>query len=85
MIAAAGNRHLADTIFQSRRYYFNHRVAVLYTPEDRRRARADHQSIAQAIAKGDGARAQDLSRRHVSDALEIVLRAVPAARAPRLD
>lgn len=85
VIAAAGNRHLADTIFQSRQYYFNHRVAVLYTPEDRRRARADHQSIAQAIAKGDGARAQDLSRRHVSDALEIVLRAVPAARAPRLD
>ncbi len=82
VIAAAGNRHLADTIFQSRQYYFNHRVAALYTPDDNRKAGADHQSIAEAIAKGDASRAQELSRRHVSDALLIVLR---GARAPRRD
>jgi DNA-binding GntR family transcriptional regulator/DNA-binding XRE family transcriptional regulator len=85
VIAAAGNRHLAETIFQSRQYYFNHRVAALYTPEDSQKARDDHQSIAEAIAKGDDALAQELSRRHVSDALRIVLRAAPATGAWRHD
>lgn len=83
VVAAAGNRHLAETIFQSRQYYFNHRVAALYTPEDSQQARSDHQSIADAIAKGDASLAQELSRRHVSDALRIVLRAAPVAGAPR--
>jgi DNA-binding GntR family transcriptional regulator/DNA-binding XRE family transcriptional regulator len=83
VIGAAGNRHLAETIFQSRQYYFNHRVAALYTPEDSQKARSDHQSIAGAIARGDAAQAQELSRQHVSDALRIVLRAAPATGNPR--
>jgi len=83
VVAAAGNRHLAETIFQSRQYYFNHRVAAFYTPEDSRKARAEHQSIAEAIAKGNASLAQELSRQHVSDALQIVLRATPATAGNR--
>ena len=74
IIRATGNTHLIDTISRSRQYYFNHRLAVLYTDAERAEAWGDHQAIARAIEARDGDLSEALSRRHVETSLQIVLR-----------
>jgi DNA-binding GntR family transcriptional regulator len=73
VIAAAGNPRLTELSRTSRQYYFNHRIARGYTPEETRGSIAGHRRILAALARGDGPAAEACAREHVDYALSIVL------------
>lgn len=65
----AENSILADQVQQHRNHHFNRRVASLYRREDLEKAVAGHEAIIAAIELGDGAKAEALTRKHLTDAL----------------
>lgn len=73
LIDAAGNRRLAALIRQNRDYYFNHRIAALYTDEDAARSIAGHDVLVAAIVAGNGDAAEAAARAHVAEALTVIL------------
>jgi DNA-binding GntR family transcriptional regulator len=73
VIAAAANARLAQLSRASRQYYFNHRIARRYEPEETRRSIEGHRRILTALARGDGPAAEAHAREHVEYALAIVL------------
>ena len=73
IIAAAANSRLAQLSHASRQYYFNHRIARSYDPEETRRSIEGHRRILAALARGDGPAAEARAREHVEYALAIVL------------
>ena len=73
VIAAAANSRLAQLNRASRQYYFNHRIARRYDPQETRRAIDGHRRILTALARGDGPAAEAHAREHVEYALAIVL------------
>jgi DNA-binding GntR family transcriptional regulator len=70
IIEAAGNARLAQAIQQTRTYYFNQRIAVVYSEQEVVDAFVGHQLIADAIRRRDGDEAERLTRAHVSEALD---------------
>ena len=77
IIAAANNRRLADTIERNRLYYFNYHVASLYTDEEVKMSRADHEQIASAIRDRDSQAAEALVRSHIERSLTVLIPKVP--------
>jgi DNA-binding GntR family transcriptional regulator len=73
IIAAAGNMRLARLCASGRQYYFNHRIARRYAPEETRQSIEGHRRILAALMQGDGPAAEAHAREHVEYALEIVL------------
>lgn len=73
IIRAAHNRRLADLIRQSREYYFNHRIAALYSDEEAASSLAGHDVIVQAILGRTGDAAEAAARAHVAEALGVIL------------
>jgi DNA-binding GntR family transcriptional regulator len=73
VVAAANNPRLALQVRQSRQFYFNHRIAAAYSNDEVQSACDDHRAIVAALLAGDAARAEHLTRRHISDALELAL------------
>lgn len=69
-----GNDRLIDLIDRTKVYYFNARVAALYSEEDRDRSSHEHAAIVEAILDGDAGQAEKLARQHVLGALEILRR-----------
>lgn len=72
LVAAAGNRRLAELVGANRTYYFNFRLAARYTQEQTVKALADHVAIAEAVLAGDGSGADELARRHVDFAMTLI-------------
>jgi DNA-binding GntR family transcriptional regulator len=70
IIEAAGNKRLAQAIQQTRTYYFNQRIALVYSEREVVDAFAGHQLIAEAIRSRRGDEAERLTRAHVSEALD---------------
>jgi DNA-binding GntR family transcriptional regulator len=70
IIEAAGNSRLAQAIQQTRTYYFNQRIAVVYSEQEVVDAFVGHQLIADAIRRRDGDEAERLTREHISEALD---------------
>jgi DNA-binding GntR family transcriptional regulator len=73
VIEAARNPMLADLCTRSRLYYFNNRIAALYTWDDAAASRQQHLDLLEAIASRDPEKAELLARRHVATALEVLL------------
>jgi DNA-binding GntR family transcriptional regulator len=73
IISAARNPMLADLCRRSRRYYFNHRIAALYTPEEAAESRRQHLAILEAIRAHDPEAAEHRSRDHIATALRVLL------------
>jgi DNA-binding GntR family transcriptional regulator len=73
VVLAANNPRLALQVQQSRQFYFNHRIAVAYSPAEVRAAVEEHRVVVEALRAGDARRAEDLTRRHISEALELAL------------
>jgi DNA-binding GntR family transcriptional regulator len=73
VVQAANNARLAEQVTQSRQFYFNHRIAVAYGPAEVRAAGEDHRVIVEALRAADPRRAEDLTRQHISEALELAL------------
>jgi DNA-binding GntR family transcriptional regulator len=73
IVDAAGNERLAQLVRQSQEYFFNFRVARLYSDEETIEAVEDHGAILAALLERDADRADRLAREHVVRALELSL------------
>lgn len=73
IIEASGNRRLAKEIGRNRLYYFNYRLANLYSDEEVSVSRAQHDQIVRALLGRDSREAEEITRTHVKHALEMIL------------
>jgi len=73
IIAAAQNGRLADMIRRNRTYYFNFRIAQLYSDEEAKTSIAGHQAIVRALLHRDPNRAEREMRAHINVALSVIL------------
>lgn len=71
---AAGNLPLAELLVANRDLYFNHRVVAVYDEDEIRLAADEHAALADAVARGAAAEAEELNRRHVARSLDLALR-----------
>jgi DNA-binding GntR family transcriptional regulator len=73
IVAAAQNRRLADMIHRNRAYYFNFRIAQLYSDDEADTSIAGHQAIVRALLQRDSNRAEREMRAHIDLALAVIL------------
>lgn len=72
VIDAARNPRLSRLCRASREYYFNYRIARLYSDEEHRDSQAGHQRILAALVERDAQGAETRAREHVSEALDVI-------------
>lgn len=70
VVEACGNSRLAEAIRRSTEYYFNYRLAAVYTAAEVAAAIGGHLAIGQAIQRREPEAAERLARAHVHEALE---------------
>jgi DNA-binding GntR family transcriptional regulator len=73
IISAAKNERLSNMIHANRTYYFNYRIAELYSDEEAETALAGHDAIVLALLKRDPDAAEREMRLHVDIALRVIL------------
>jgi DNA-binding GntR family transcriptional regulator len=73
IIVAAQNKQMADMIRRNRAYYFNFRIAELYSDEEAETSIAGHQAIVRALLDRDPNRAEREMRAHIDLALTVIL------------
>ena len=73
IIGAAHNARLLDLIRRNREFYFNYRIARMYTDPEAESSLEGHAAIYRAIESRDPDAAEDATRTHVMQALEITL------------
>jgi DNA-binding GntR family transcriptional regulator len=73
IIAAAQNGRLAEMIRRNRAYYFNFRIAQLYSDEEARTSIAGHKAIVRALLHRDPNRAEREMHTHIDLALTVIL------------
>jgi len=73
IIAAARNQRLANMIRGNRTYYFNYRIAELYTDEEAETALSGHDAIVRALLKRDPDAAEREMRSHIDVAQRVIL------------
>jgi DNA-binding GntR family transcriptional regulator len=71
---ASGNERLCREIVRTSEYYFNMRVASLYTDEEMAASACQHSDLVEALRNHDRDRAEQITRDHVRDALAAILR-----------
>lgn len=73
IIEDAGNPLLAELTHRSRLYYFNRRVAQLYTDAEAAHSRTQHVRLLKALQERDADEAETVAREHVETALQAIL------------
>ena len=84
---SSGNARLIDMIGRNRDFYFNYRIADLYSEQELRTSIVEHEAIIGALWDRDGHRAEVMMRRHILRSVPIVisrLRPPPGGVLPRL-
>lgn len=71
---AAGNTRLQHEILRASEYYFNLKVATLYTEEEKAATAVQHIEMVRALRNRDGDEAERISRMHIREALTAILR-----------
>ncbi|MGH2825648.1 MAG: GntR family transcriptional regulator [Actinomycetota bacterium] len=71
--AGSGNERLIDLIRRNRDFYFNYRIADLYSQEELHTSVVEHEAIIGALWDRDGRRAEILMRRHILRSVPIVI------------
>jgi DNA-binding GntR family transcriptional regulator len=74
IIDAAGNPLLSELARRSRLYYFNKRVARLYTEAEATQSREQHVRLLKALRDRDADSAEAVTRAHIDTALQAILR-----------
>jgi DNA-binding GntR family transcriptional regulator len=72
--AAAQNPPLNALLAANRDFYFNRRISIAYTDSDVQLALDEHLALAQAVVRGDGDAAEEITRKHISRSLTLALR-----------
>ena len=73
IVSAAKNERLLNMIRKNRTYYFNFRIAELYSDEEAEAALAGHEAIVRALLDRDPDRAEREMRAHIDVALRVIL------------
>ncbi|WP_163506728.1 GntR family transcriptional regulator [Fodinicola acaciae] len=73
IVAACGNPRLIETIRHNQTFYFNQRIAGLYSDDQAADSLDEHVVIAAAVRRRAGEKAEALVRQHVAHALEIIM------------
>ncbi len=73
IISAARNESLSNMIRRNRTYYFNYRIAELYTDQEAEIALAGHDAIVRALLKRNPDAAEREMRSHIDIALRVIL------------
>jgi DNA-binding GntR family transcriptional regulator len=73
VIEAAGNPVLTEMITRTRTYFFNYRLAHLYTSKELRASSQGHRRLLDALRNHDAAAAERITRDHILEALEVTL------------
>jgi DNA-binding GntR family transcriptional regulator len=73
VIDAAHNPMLAELCARSRLYYFNNRIAALYTTEQAAESRKQHLALLRAIKERRADDAESVTRAHITTALKVLL------------
>jgi DNA-binding GntR family transcriptional regulator len=74
IFTAAGNPRIAELILANSDFYFNRRIAAVYTDAELAESIGTHQPIVDALTARDPAAAEAAARQHVELALSVVLR-----------
>ncbi len=82
IIEAAANAALANLHAQTKMNYWDLSVPVIFTPDLDREIHADHRALIEALASGDGDKAEALARLHVQRTIEVVLGALGLREPP---
>lgn len=72
ILDAAHNRRLTELARQSREYYFNHRIASLYSDAEAEASIEQHDAIVRELLERDAPAAEAAVRAHVLHALELI-------------
>ena len=73
IIGAAHNERLREMIQKNRTYYFNFRIAELYSDQEADAAVAGHEAIVRALLERNCERAECEMRSHIDVALKVIL------------
>lgn len=73
IVVAAGNDRLAAQIRGNRLYFFNYRLATLYSPDDVGEYARQHTELVKAVTSRDADRAERLTHEHIDHALNLIL------------
>ncbi|MQA82705.1 MAG: FCD domain-containing protein [Streptosporangiales bacterium] len=73
IVAASGNERLVESIRHSRTYYFNYRLAALYSDGQAVASLDEHVAIAAAVRRRAGDKAELLTREHITSAVELIV------------
>jgi len=72
ILDAAHNTRLTELARQSREYYFNHRIASLYSDAEAEASVEQHDAIVRELLEHDAPAAETAVRAHVLDALDLI-------------
>jgi DNA-binding GntR family transcriptional regulator len=73
IVEAADNQRIKTLILRNRLYYFNYRLAALYTDAEALASREQHEQLVAALVRRDGPAAEELTREHIGLALRVIL------------
>jgi DNA-binding GntR family transcriptional regulator len=72
IVEASDNRQLVAFIRRNRLYYFNYRVAAMYSDDEAAASRDQHERLAEALVRRDGVLAEGIARDHIATALRVI-------------
>ena len=72
IVEASGNKQLVAFIKRNRLYYFNYRVAAMYTDDEAAASRDQHERLVDALLSRDSDRAEAITRDHIATALRVI-------------
>lgn len=73
VFAASANARLTELISQNRDFYFNHRIASVYSDAEMTASIDSQQAVVDGVLAQDAAAAEAAARKHVEQALAVML------------
>jgi DNA-binding GntR family transcriptional regulator len=73
IVEGVGNERLRHLIRQNREFFFNYRIAELYTEDEARASLDGHADVVSALRDRDSERAELAMRRHILEARDVTL------------
>ena len=74
IIEAAQNPVLSEMVSRTRDYFFNHRLARVYTEQELKASSEGHRRLVRALLEHDAEAAERITRDHILEALDVTLR-----------
>ena len=73
VVDCCGNQRLIDLAVRNAGFYFNFRVASMYTEDEYQRSIDDHYRLLAALRQHDGESAERTMREHIAESLKVLL------------